>query len=162
MTNEEKAKQLAHFVLYDNSYESMDRNTYDKCMEMAKWKDKQAKEQRRIIRKHWQNWATEQIKKILIVVYSVKSIKNIKGYVNEKYKSITGKYIKLPKCMGVEEYHESAQMKLKDAQIGELKKALIDKACEWLKSQYPTHYMEWAEIAEKVVVDFRKAMEDEK
>lgn len=80
MTNEEKSKELAHFVLYDNSYESIDRNTYDKCMEMAEWKD-------------------EQIKKILITIYSFRGIKNIKGYINEKYKSITGKNIKLPKCM---------------------------------------------------------------
>ena len=41
MTNEEKARELAHFILYDKSFESMDRNTYDKCMHMAKWKDQQ-------------------------------------------------------------------------------------------------------------------------
>ncbi len=41
MTNEEKARELAHFILYDKSYESMDRNIYDKCIEMAKWKEKQ-------------------------------------------------------------------------------------------------------------------------
>lgn len=41
MTNEQKAKELAHFILYDKSFESIDRNTYDKCMEMAEWKDEQ-------------------------------------------------------------------------------------------------------------------------
>lgn len=32
----------------------------DALKEMAEWKDKQLKEQRRIIRKHWQEWAEEQ------------------------------------------------------------------------------------------------------
>lgn len=42
----------------------------------------------------------------------------------------------------------------------EQRKIDIDKACEWLRGRYPTHYMEYAELAEQVVADFRRAMEE--
>ena len=36
---------------------------YNKLMKLAKWKDARQKEQRRIIRNHYQEWAEEQIAK---------------------------------------------------------------------------------------------------
>lgn len=38
---------------------------YESVMAMAKWKDEQLKEQRRIIRNHWQEWAEEQKQQLI-------------------------------------------------------------------------------------------------
>lgn len=66
-----------------------------------------------------------------------------------------------------EECYDSAlqAMQWKDAQIGELKKALIDKACKWLKKQESWDYYNDAPcklMSDERIAEFRKAMEDEK
>lgn len=64
MTNEEKAKELCDLIgfldkpILDNVYRE---DIEDILCYMAKWKDEQHKEQRRIIRNHWQEWAIEQL-----------------------------------------------------------------------------------------------------
>lgn len=35
-----------------------------------------------------------------------------------------------------------------------------EKACEYMRSQYPVHYQEWYELAEERVKQFKKAMEE--
>ena len=40
-------------------------NKFYGAIEMAKWKDKQLKKQRRIIRNHWQEWAEEQKQQLI-------------------------------------------------------------------------------------------------
>ena len=37
---------------------------------------------------------------------------------------------------------------------------MLEKACEYIRSQYPVHYQEWYELAEERVKQFKKAMED--
>lgn len=37
---------------------------------------------------------------------------------------------------------------------------MLEKACEYIRSQYPVHYQEWYELAEKHVKQFKKAMEE--
>ena len=37
---------------------------------------------------------------------------------------------------------------------------MLEKACEYLRSQYPVHYQEWYELAEERVKQFKKAMEE--
>ena len=39
-------------------------------------------------------------------------------------------------------------------------KWMLEKACEYIRSQYPVHYQEWYELAEKRVKQFKKAMEE--
>lgn len=39
-------------------------------------------------------------------------------------------------------------------------KWMLQKACEYIRSQYPVHYQEWYELAEKRVKQFKKAMEE--
>lgn len=39
------------------------------------------------------------------------------------------------------------------------RKETIDKACDWIKRQYPIHYTEYNELAEQVIAEFCKAME---
>lgn len=39
-------------------------------------------------------------------------------------------------------------------------KWMLDKACEYIKTQYPVHYQEWAELADEYVEQFKKAMEE--
>lgn len=39
-------------------------------------------------------------------------------------------------------------------------KWMLDKACEYIKKQYPIHYQEWAELADEGIRQFRKAMEE--
>lgn len=60
MTNEKKAEKIVKSlsVIYDDWY----LLAIKAAINMAKWKDEQLKEQRRIIRNHWQEWAKEQIK----------------------------------------------------------------------------------------------------
>ena len=36
---------------------------------------------------------------------------------------------------------------------------MLEKACEYIRSQYPVHYQEWYELAEERVKQFKKAME---
>lgn len=36
---------------------------------------------------------------------------------------------------------------------------MLEKACEYIKNQYPVHYQGWAELADESVKQFRKAME---
>ena len=36
---------------------------------------------------------------------------------------------------------------------------MLEKACEYIRSQYPVHYQEWYELAEERVKQFEKAME---
>lgn len=75
MTNDEKAEMIA----VRNGNQRFCKNCDDCCkpynstddcfksaMQMAEWKDEQLKEQRRIIRNHWQEWAENQIKKTLV------------------------------------------------------------------------------------------------
>lgn len=92
MTNIEKASEIAECCYRDYVDEGNMIGSSEECYESAlqamQWKD-------------------EKIKKILITIYSFRDIKNIKGYINEIYKSIAGKYIKLPKCMEEEECYES-------------------------------------------------------
>ena len=38
-------------------------------------------------------------------------------------------------------------------------KWMLEKACEYIRSQYPVHYQEWYELAEERVKQFEKAME---
>ncbi len=38
---------------------------------------------------------------------------------------------------------------------------MLDKACEYIKNQYPIHYEEWAALADEGIKNFRKAMEEE-
>lgn len=37
---------------------------------------------------------------------------------------------------------------------------MLEKACEYIRSQYPVHYQEWYELAEEHVKQFKKAMEE--
>ena len=37
---------------------------------------------------------------------------------------------------------------------------MLEKACEYMRSQYPVHYQEWYELAEERVKQFKKAMEE--
>ena len=37
---------------------------------------------------------------------------------------------------------------------------MLEKACEYIRSQYAVHYQEWYELAEERVKQFRKAMEE--
>ena len=37
---------------------------------------------------------------------------------------------------------------------------MLEKACEYKRSQYPVHYQEWYELAEERVKQFKKAMEE--
>lgn len=37
---------------------------------------------------------------------------------------------------------------------------MLEKACEYIKNQYPTHYQEWAVLADECVKQFKKAMEE--
>ena len=37
---------------------------------------------------------------------------------------------------------------------------MLEKACEYIKNQYPIHYQEWAELADEYVEQFKKAMEE--
>lgn len=37
---------------------------------------------------------------------------------------------------------------------------ILEKACEYIRSQYPVHYQEWYELAEERVKQFKKAMEE--
>lgn len=39
-------------------------------------------------------------------------------------------------------------------------KWMLEKACEYIKNQYPIHYQEWAELADEYVEQFKKAMEE--
>ena len=39
-------------------------------------------------------------------------------------------------------------------------KWMLEKACEYIKNQYPAHYQEWYESAEERVKKFRKTMEE--
>ena len=39
-------------------------------------------------------------------------------------------------------------------------KWMLEKACEYKRSQYPVHYQEWYELAEERVKQFKKAMEE--
>lgn len=55
----------------------------------------------------------------------------------------------------------------RDVDEGDLEDAFIDgaqwmleKACEYIKNQYPVHYQEWAELADEYVEQFKKAMEE--
>ncbi len=64
MTNEEKSQEICEknkrFKVECSSLEC-----YLSAMDMAKWKDQQLKEQRRIIRKHWEGWADEQKQQLI-------------------------------------------------------------------------------------------------
>lgn len=37
---------------------------------------------------------------------------------------------------------------------------MLEKACEYIKNQYQTHYQDCAELAEERVKQFKKAMEE--
>lgn len=37
---------------------------------------------------------------------------------------------------------------------------MLEKACEYIRSQYAVHYQEWYELAEERVKQFKKAMEE--
>ena len=37
---------------------------------------------------------------------------------------------------------------------------MLEKACEYIRSQYSVHYQEWYELAEERVKQFKKAMEE--
>lgn len=37
---------------------------------------------------------------------------------------------------------------------------MLEKACEYMRNQYPVHYQEWAELADECVKQFKKAMEE--
>ena len=40
---------------------------------------------------------------------------------------------------------------------------MLEKACEYMKNQYPAHYQdyqEWIELADEYVKQFKKAMEE--
>lgn len=37
---------------------------------------------------------------------------------------------------------------------------MLEKACEYIRSQYPVHYQEWYELAEERVKQFKKTMEE--
>lgn len=37
---------------------------------------------------------------------------------------------------------------------------MLEKACEYIRSQYLVHYQEWYELAEERVKQFKKAMEE--
>ena len=39
-------------------------------------------------------------------------------------------------------------------------KWMLEKACEYIRSQYAVHYQEWYELAEERVKQFKKAMEE--
>ena len=39
-------------------------------------------------------------------------------------------------------------------------KWMLEKACEYIRSQYAVHYQEWYELAEERVEQFKKAMEE--
>ena len=39
-------------------------------------------------------------------------------------------------------------------------KWMLEKACEYKRSQYPVHYQEWYELAEERVKQFKKAMKE--
>ena len=39
-------------------------------------------------------------------------------------------------------------------------KQMLEKACEYKRSQYPVYYQEWYELAEERVKQFKKAMEE--
>lgn len=39
-------------------------------------------------------------------------------------------------------------------------KWVLEKACEYIRSQYPVHYQEWYDLAEERVKQFKKAMEE--
>lgn len=58
---------------------------------------------------------------------------------------------------------ENEKDELKDAQFAEERKALIDKACKWLKSysQYRSDLIA-KNLNEKFIDEFRKAVEEEK
>lgn len=53
------------------------------------------------------------------------------------------------------DYNEAA----KDGFI-EGAKWMLEKACEYIKTQYPVHYQDWAELANECVAQFKKAMEE--
>lgn len=36
---------------------------------------------------------------------------------------------------------------------------MLEKACEYIKNQFPVHYQEYAELADECVKQFKKAME---
>lgn len=37
---------------------------------------------------------------------------------------------------------------------------MLEKACEYIRSQYAVHYQEWYELAEERVKQFKKAIEE--
>lgn len=37
---------------------------------------------------------------------------------------------------------------------------MLEKACGYIRSQYPVHYQEWYELDEERVKQFKKAMEE--
>ena len=37
---------------------------------------------------------------------------------------------------------------------------MVEKACEYIKNQYPAHYQEYAELVDECVKQFKKAMEE--
>lgn len=37
---------------------------------------------------------------------------------------------------------------------------MLEKACEYIKNQYPVHYQDWAELADEGIKQFKKAMEE--
>ena len=39
-------------------------------------------------------------------------------------------------------------------------KWMIEKTCEYMRSQYPVHYQEWYELAEERVKQFKKTIEE--
>ena len=69
VSNARKAKEIAndnctHICLADcssESYFSSENDCYNAAMQAMQWKDKRHKQDRRIIRNHWQEWAIEQL-----------------------------------------------------------------------------------------------------
>lgn len=37
---------------------------------------------------------------------------------------------------------------------------MLEKACEYIRNQYPVHYQDWAELADECVKQFKRAMEE--
>lgn len=60
--------------------------------------------------------------------------------------------------MECENASDEAYMKRDAFQRGA--KWMLEKACEYIRNQYPTHYQEWAELANESAKQFRKAMEE--
>lgn len=63
MTNEQAAEQyrLTHHSQADNDFQNaMNIAVWKAYVAACEWKDEQHKEQRRIIREHWQNFYNEQ------------------------------------------------------------------------------------------------------